>query len=565
MSDNALMNSLPHCVIIDDIDSPPSKYDSISHKNNSKQENNLSKIKSFGFGDSIPRVNSRQIINIVVDEASNNPSPISSDNHVLCSVCKVNISNQTQFKCENCISSVYIVCTNCVHNDHIDDHNLITIFPELKMESFSEMCDSLKSSSVRSSQCSSSQNAKKRHSISSGLNPFVLFDGVPIIRTPSGSSKSRSSISSLSSRNNSISPEQVSYLSSELKKVLPKRNYQDEIKEFIENNYNELYLDCCELSELPIEVGELICTNKLKHLEVLNLENNCISTFDTLITHLQALTRLNIRENNLTQLPDEISRLKNLMYLDISNNKISSLPSTLSKCTQLITVTAEYNNFAQIPIVLFDMPWISDVYINSNPEISNWPLKEYLCIKTNMIIHIDNKPSLIKIWNSIHDESISVKVEWIRHYPSHVIDNLYLGSIRSALTDYVYNFLNINTVFTIARETNPLILSHMTHKVYPIDDNPNEKISFENIDDLHEHIQKGCCLIHCFMGVSRSSTFLIAYIMKYYQLRLDDAFHLVKQSCPNIYPNDGFWQQLINFDKELYPNAIKKDFTNTRS
>jgi hypothetical protein len=53
--------------------------------------------------------------------------------------------------------------------------------------------------------------------------------------------------------------------------------------------------------------------------------------------------------------------------------------------------------------------------------------------------------------------------------------------------------------------------------------------------------------------------------MKYYNMRLDGAYNFVKNKRNKIHPNEGFWQQLINFDALLYPNEEKIDFSTLRN
>lgn len=62
----------------------------------------------------------------------------------------------------------------------------------------------------------------------------------------------------------------------------------------------------------------------------------------------------------------------------------------------------------------------------------------------------------------------------------------------------------------------------------------------------------GKVLVHCNAGVSRSSTLVIAYIMKYEQKRFNDAYMQVKSQRSSIRPNDGFERQLREYEKELF-------------
>jgi protein-tyrosine phosphatase len=51
-------------------------------------------------------------------------------------------------------------------------------------------------------------------------------------------------------------------------------------------------------------------------------------------------------------------------------------------------------------------------------------------------------------------------------------------------------------------------------------------------------------LVHCAAGVSRSASFVIAYIMKSRKIGFDEAYTFVKSKRPIITPNSGFVKQL---------------------
>jgi predicted protein tyrosine phosphatase len=58
-------------------------------------------------------------------------------------------------------------------------------------------------------------------------------------------------------------------------------------------------------------------------------------------------------------------------------------------------------------------------------------------------------------------------------------------------------------------------------------------------------------LVHCFAGVSRSATIVIAYLMVEYGMTLNDALIHVRKQRYFINPNDGFRRQLQTFQREL--------------
>ncbi|KAG2214129.1 hypothetical protein INT46_001863 [Mucor plumbeus] len=64
-------------------------------------------------------------------------------------------------------------------------------------------------------------------------------------------------------------------------------------------------------------------------------------------------------------------------------------------------------------------------------------------------------------------------------------------------------------------------------------------------------------LVHCQCGVARSATVIIAYIMKTYNMPMQDAYNHVKGLAPPISPNLGFLFQLREFEQKIHPTVIE--------
>lgn len=83
--------------------------------------------------------------------------------------------------------------------------------------------------------------------------------------------------------------------------------------------------------------------------------------------------------------------------------------------------------------------------------------------------------------------------------------------------------------------------------------------AFEFIDGSKKKVY-----VHCVMGISRSSSIVIAYLMYKQKLSFNDAFEFVHSKRQQINPNSGFTEQLIKLDTLLSENnyniEILKDF-----
>uniref|UniRef100_A0A8D0G3Z1 Protein-tyrosine-phosphatase n=1 Tax=Sphenodon punctatus TaxID=8508 RepID=A0A8D0G3Z1_SPHPU len=96
----------------------------------------------------------------------------------------------------------------------------------------------------------------------------------------------------------------------------------------------------------------------------------------------------------------------------------------------------------------------------------------------------------------------------------------------------------------------------------PVADMPTAPISlyFDSVADKINSVafKHGITLVHCAAGVSRSATLCIAYLMKYQNMSLYEAYNWVKSRRPVIHPNVGFWRQLIDYERKLYGRTTVK-------
>ena len=65
--------------------------------------------------------------------------------------------------------------------------------------------------------------------------------------------------------------------------------------------------------------------------------------------------------------------------------------------------------------------------------------------------------------------------------------------------------------------------------------------------------QRGCVLVHCVQGMSRSASVVAAYLMAAYGWSVADAVSFVRSRSANAQPNSGFMSQL-----QEYHDALRK-------
>ncbi|OTF81176.1 dual specificity phosphatase-like protein [Euroglyphus maynei] len=133
-----------------------------------------------------------------------------------------------------------------------------------------------------------------------------------------------------------------------------------------------------------------------------------------------------------------------------------------------------------------------------------------------------------------------------------ITDHLYLTGM-GGLTEENLATLSITCIVNATYEMPLLRMKGIESYRVPVDDDGNEEIIlyFDDVANLIHSTSKqnGRTIVHCMAGASRSSTLVLAYLIKFHDYNLKTAFCYVKSLRSCARPNIGFFSQLIAYER----------------
>ncbi|XP_077379141.1 dual specificity protein phosphatase 18 [Festucalex cinctus] len=137
-----------------------------------------------------------------------------------------------------------------------------------------------------------------------------------------------------------------------------------------------------------------------------------------------------------------------------------------------------------------------------------------------------------------------------------VTEHLYVSNGRAASRASLVSANNITCIINVTETKSSSAAHHGVEYIHiPLSDSPSSPLGdhFDEVADKIQHVAQrgGRTLVHCNAGVSRSAALCMAFLVKHHDVTLVEAHARIKTCRPIARPNNGFWKQLIQYEKEL--------------
>jgi protein-tyrosine phosphatase len=181
-------------------------------------------------------------------------------------------------------------------------------------------------------------------------------------------------------------------------------------------------------------------------------------------------------------------------------------------------------------------------------------LKNIFVSNDNDIVDGKNKTYKKRLFTPI---PYLTQLEWFYGEPTHIIDNIYLGSAINASHLNTLKERNIKLIINMTYEISNYFPKDVEYLNYPLYDNNSQSIknylieSYDKIIQFQMNNRDKNMLIHCFMGASRSASVVIYYLMKKYNYTLNDAIMFCKDKRALVNPTILFYNELSELEGSI--------------
>ena len=162
--------------------------------------------------------------------------------------------------------------------------------------------------------------------------------------------------------------------------------------------------------------------------------------------------------------------------------------------------------------------------------------------------------------------------------PSKILSYLYLGNksdakslstLKSLNIKYILNCTPTKAMSSISGCPNYFEKSHdIVYKRIPIFDNNTGNLlvhirsAYDFIEEGRHH---GSVLVHCRQGISRSTSFVVCYLMRKNEFTLQEAVDYIQSIRPSAQPNESFLSQLESYEATLQQSVDSNSNSNSNN
>src|SRR6185312_7314475 len=133
-------------------------------------------------------------------------------------------------------------------------------------------------------------------------------------------------------------------------------------------------------------------------------------------------------------------------------------------------------------------------------------------------------------WVVAHDR------EWLRERNIEAIVNVAVSSGIESVFKHELEYKDVD----LEDADYPKALQRLSDEI------PSVTKFIERVQSRGAHV-----LIHCVQGVSRSPSFVLAYLIEYHDMTLKEALDVVRSKRNIVQPNHGFMRELFAYEKRL--------------
>ena len=163
--------------------------------------------------------------------------------------------------------------------------------------------------------------------------------------------------------------------------------------------------------------------------------------------------------------------------------------------------------------------------------------------------------------SSIHITDEQERKKYLQTYPSEIVEGkLYQGRGDQATNKTVVKNLKVTHIVNVCTEHRNAFPEEITYLNINVEDlnSSSLKMYFRKCCDFIRNAfdEDGCVLVHCNLGMSRSSTMSLCYLMESRHWSLKEAYDFMKSKRQAVKPNRSFLRQLCEFEEELLEKKV---------